>query len=358
MAQDNWMIYGANGFTGQLLAERAVAEGHRPVLAGRTEARIKPIAEKLGLPYRIACVDQPRQLEAALADMSLVLHCAGPFSATSAPMVDACLKTQTHYLDITGEICIFEAIRKRHAQAVEAGVSLIPGVGFDIVPTDCLAASLHETFKAKHLGDADRLELAFHGSGAMSPGTAKTIVEILAAGSKIRSGGEITNVPVGWRQKSIPFADETLWCMDLPWGDVSTAYYSTGIPNIVVYTAVPRGSALTAALVGPVMKILNIGAVQKFAKRRIEKTFFGPDEQTRNESYLTLWARIENADGEGVEATLDTPEGYRFTTYSAFEATKRVLAETVATGVLTPSIAFGANFVTQLEGVGPITNTG
>lgn len=306
------------------------------------------------LAYCVVSLDQPRQLEAALDDMTLIVHCAGPFSATSAAVVDACLKTKTHYLDITGEIAVFEDIHKRHEQAIDAGVSLIPGVGFDIVPTDCLAACMLEIFKAKMLGEADRLELAFHGTGAMSPGTAKTLVEILASGSKVRSAGKIVSVPFGHKQKSIAFADETRWCMDVPWGDVFTAYRSTGIPNIEVFTAVPRVTAFLVRLFGPLMKVLKIIAVQKYLKRKIEDIFFGPDEQTRKKSKLELWGRIENANGEGVETTLTTPEGYQFTVNSAFESAKRVLTGTVPPGALTPSKAFGADFVTRIEGVGPV----
>src|SRR4051795_5180707 len=171
-----FLVYGANGYTGQLIAELARERGERPILAGRSEDKVRPLAERLGLPWRAFDLGHPD-----LHDVQLVLHCAGPFSATSRPMVDACLTARAHYLDITGEVEVFEAVLARDAEARERGVVLLPGVGFDVVPSDCLAALLH-----RKLPSATRLELAFATQGRASPGTLKTTVESLPRGGVVR----------------------------------------------------------------------------------------------------------------------------------------------------------------------------
>src|ERR1700682_2360478 len=142
----NWLIYGANGYTGKLIAREAFRRGHRPLLAGRSAGRIAPLARELGCESRTFALDRAGD---ALDGIGLVLHCAGPFIRTSAQMIEACLRSGSHYLDITGEIPVFESIMKRNADAIARGVTLLPGVGFDVVPTDCLAAML-----ARRLSDA------------------------------------------------------------------------------------------------------------------------------------------------------------------------------------------------------------
>ena len=171
----SWMIYGANGYTGELAAREAVARGLRPVLAGRNGETVGALARELGLEHRAFGLDDPSALVRGIEGMAAVLHCAGPFVHTSRAMVAACLAARAHYLDITGEIAVFEKVLARGEQAREAGVALLPGVGFDVVPTDCLAARL-----AAALPDATELVLAFASNGAaISRGTQKTMIESL-----------------------------------------------------------------------------------------------------------------------------------------------------------------------------------
>ena len=193
-----WMVYGANGYTGQLIAEVAKERGEMPVLAGRSADKVRALAGKLGLPWRAFDLERPD-----LRDVSLVLHCAGPFSATSRPMIDACLSARAHYLDITGEVEVFEAAFERDAEARGRGVVLLPGVGFDVVPSDCLAALL-----ARELPSATRLELAFAPLGRASPGTLKTSIEALPRGGLVRRGGKLVRVPAAYEVREIPFADK------------------------------------------------------------------------------------------------------------------------------------------------------
>ena len=101
-----WMVYGANGYTGRLVAAEAVQRGLKPILAGRNAEEISALGNSLGLETRI--FDLEADVASQLDDLRLVLHCAGPFSRTSMPMLDACLARGVHYLDITGEIDVFE----------------------------------------------------------------------------------------------------------------------------------------------------------------------------------------------------------------------------------------------------------
>jgi len=119
-----WMIYGANGYTGELTAREAVRRGQRPILAGRNAAAIEALARELGCESRVFDLDAPH-----LDGIQAVLHCAGPFSHTSKPMVNACLAAGAHYLDITGEIAVFESVFRRDADAKQRGiVEITPAV--------------------------------------------------------------------------------------------------------------------------------------------------------------------------------------------------------------------------------------
>ncbi|WP_153301576.1 saccharopine dehydrogenase family protein [Endozoicomonas arenosclerae] len=342
MSKHHWMIYGANGFTGELIARQAKALGMNPILGGRTPNKVEPLAESLGLPSRCFSLDDAEAAESALSDIVVVLHCAGPFSATSKPMVDACLKTSTHYLDITGEIPVLQSIHDRDREAKAAGCMLMPGVGFDIVPTDCLAASL-----AQQMPEADNLELAFCGEGGTSPGTVKTMIEMLADGGRIRKDGEIKEVPAAYKRKMIRFSDRELWSMTVPWGDVCTAWYSTGIDNIEVYTATPKPAAFISRILSPVMKVLNYQPLQQWLKKKAG-SIEGPNQEVREQGGMRVWGKVSNQQGEAVEAWLDVAEGYRFTVNASLAIVEKILAGNVIAGAQTPSMAYGASLVEEL----------
>src|SRR5512140_93800 len=335
-----FLLYGANGYTGQIIAELARERGVLPILAGRAADKVRPIAERLGMPWRAFAVDHPD-----LRGVELVLHCAGPFSATSRPMVDACLSKRAHYLDITGEFEVFEAVLERDAEARERGVVLLPGVGFDVVPSDCLAAMLKQA-----LPSADRLELAFAALGRASPGTLKTTVESLPRGGVVRRGGKLVNVPAAHQVREIPFADKTRSAMSVPWGDVATAFRSTGIPDITVFMAASPSLIRATRLGRLAAPLLGLGPVQGFLKSRIERSVHGPDAAERAAGTSELWGRASDRRRE-VEMTLSVPEGYTLTADAALECVKRVLSGTPKPGAWTPSLAFGSGFAASLPGV-------
>jgi short subunit dehydrogenase-like uncharacterized protein len=335
-----WMIYGANGYSGELIAREAARRGLTPILAGRNRAAVAALGTELGLGWRAF------PLEAAqLEGIELVLHCAGPFIHTSRPMVDACLAAGAHYLDITGEIAVFEAIFARDEEAKRQGVTLLPGVGFDVVPTDCLAAQLKEL-----MPDAEELWLAFQmRGGSVSRGTLKTMIEGIGEGGAIRRDGRITRVPLVFDAREIPFPSGPRMAMTIPWGDIATAWRTTGIPNLRVYSAQsPRSIAQTKriARLAPFLALKPVRRVlQAIASRRS-----GPDEEARNRGRIDVWGKVRNAAGAEITRALTTPEGYRFTMLSALAAVERVLAETKA-GAWTPASLFGSGFVRSIEGV-------
>ena len=250
----NLLIYGATGYTGSLIAREAIGRNIRPIIAGRSTNALAALAGELGLEHRVFALDVPAEIDAGLGGIHTVLNCAGPFSRTARPMADACLRTKVNYLDITGEIAVFEHLASRDADARTAGVVLLPGVGFDVVPSDCLAVHLKQ-----RLPSANRLVLAFRSSGRMSRGTMLTGLERATDGGMIRENGKLKPVPTAWRTRTIDFGDGPVRAMTIPWGDVATAFHSTGIPNIEVYLAAPF--AIRAGATQPMVRLAIANAL-------------------------------------------------------------------------------------------------
>ena len=339
------LIYGANGYTAELITRLALAEGATPTLAGRNEAKVEAMAKELGFTYRVFGLDDPREVDANLENISVVLHCAGPFSRTAKPMAEACIRTKTHYLDITGEIAVFEAMAALDSRAKTAGVMLMPGTGFDVVPSDCLAAHLKS-----RMPDAVDLELAFQAVGKPSRGTATTMVEGIAEGGMIRKDGKMTPVPSAWQVRKMDLGRGSVDVMTIPWGDVSTAFYSTGIPNIKVFMAAPPGLQKTAKVSRYFGWVLNAGPVQSFLKKKIQDGPAGPNDLERAQGESLLWGKVTNAAGESMESRLRTVEGYTLTAQTAWAIAKRVIAGYAPAGFQTPSMAYGADFILDFEG--------
>ena len=338
------LVYGATGYTGKLIAAEAARRGLDVVLAGRNPEKLKGVAEPLELESRAFALSDPARLRAELEDFGCVLHVAGPFSETSEPMVDACLAASTHYLDVTGEIDVFEAIARRGDAAREAGVLLLPGVGFDVVPSDCLAAHV-----ASRLPDASALRIAIAGlGGGVSRGTAKTLVESLGDGLRVRRDGVIRNRPSGSLERHFDFGAGPARGVAMPWGDVSTAFHSTGIPNIEVYFILSGRIPTLLKASRFLAPWTRLPTVQRFLKARIDSLPEGPDEETRASSTSLLLAEAEAPGGRVVRSMLRTPTGYTLTCQAAVEIAARVASGSAPAGFQTPSSAFGADFVLDL----------
>jgi short subunit dehydrogenase-like uncharacterized protein len=347
MYEQQWMIYGANGYTGEIIAREAVKRGQKPLLAGRSENKLKPLAEELGLNYVVFSLDSVEEVSKQLSQQYLVLHCAGPFSATAEPMMKACIASKTHYLDITGEISVYEMAHSFSDDAKRAGIILIPGVGFDVIPTDCVAAKLKQL-----LPDATHLTLGFDSASGLSPGTAKTSIEGLAGGGKVRENGVIKKVPLAFKTRKIDFGDGEKLAMTIPWGDVATSYYTTGIPNVEVYIPAHPKMVKNLKKMNKIRYLLGLGFIQNYMKSQVDKKIKGPNEEKRNTLKTYVWGEVSNDKGETKTVRIATASGYALTVTGALAVIDYFCTNQPGAGYITPSVLMGADLVTTLPGSG------
>ena len=352
MSDPRWMIYGANGYSGELIAREAGRRGMKPVLAGRAAERIAALARELDCEHRAFALADVAATAQALAGMTLVLNCAGPFSATAAPLADACLNGRVHYLDITGEIEVFEALHARDAEARVASVVLCPGVGFDVIPTDCLAMALKMA-----LPDATHLALGFDSRSGFSPGTAKTMVEGLGQGGRVRRDGRIVSVPPVWKIRRIDFGWGEKTAMTIPWGDVATAFYSTGIPHIETYVPASPTLLYWRWLLPWLQPLFGLSLVQTLLKQRVTATVRGPDAERRQRTPTWVWGEVANAAGARKIGRVQTANGYDVTVHGSLAVVERLLTSPAAGGYYTPAQLLGAGLVETLPGSTPIRIT-
>ena len=341
---NKWMIYGANGYSGELIARYAKEKGFQPIIAGRNNEKISPLANELSLEGKVFDLSNIDEVSKNLEGINVVIHCAGPFSQTAEPMIKACLKSQTHYLDITGEIAVFEMAKSLDKQAQDAGIVICPGVGFDVIPTDCLASQLKTL-----MPDATHLALGFDSKSGFSPGTAKTSVEGLSKGGRVRKDGEIIQVPLAYKTRKIDFGNGEKLAMSIPWGDVSTAHFTTNIPNIEVY--IPASPNLVKKLkrMNYIRPLLGLGFVQNFMKKRIDKSIRGPSEKTRAKLNTYLWGEVKNAKGEVKTLRLECSNGYTLTMTGGVKMLEHAL-KTNKTGYQTPTTLVNNQLLNEIEG--------
>jgi len=340
-----FLIYGANGYTGELITRYAVERGMTPILAGRNAVAVEALAKKHHLEYHVFSLDETGRLDAALQEADVVLHCAGPFSLTSLPMIEACLRNKKHYTDITGEIAVFEATARLDEKAKAAGIMIMPGVGFDVVPSDCLARHLKD-----RLPSATNLTLAFYGKGSrISHGTQATMTMNVGKGGAIRKDGKITPVPAAWKTREIDFGEVTKTGVTIPWGDVATAFYSTEIPNIEVYTIVPNKQLKLMKLSRYLGWLLATKPVQDYLQKQIPPG--GPTDTERAKGKTLLWGVARDLNGNRVESRMQCPEGYTTTALTALNITQKILGGNFTPGYQTPAKAYGADLVLEIDGV-------
>ena len=340
------LIYGASGYSGRLILERALALGLRPILAGRDETTLAPVAERHGLAYRIASLHDAPLLEHALRDVGVVLNTAGPFSASARPLAAACLRTGTHYLDITGEPAVFDDLATRHADARRRGVMLLPGVGFDVVASDCLAAHV-----AARASGARRLAIAIRGLELMSRGSALSFCEQAGQPVLVRRNGALAAVPPGAIERDFDFGDGPRRCVNVSWGDVVTAYYTTGVPDIEIFFDAPplfRSALLASRAAGA---LAASAPSQVWLKMHAALLPDGPDAAQRDAVRVTLVAEVEDRRGTILRGRMTTPQSYSFTAISASALLQRAACGDIEAGFQTPARLYGADLVLSLEGV-------
>jgi short subunit dehydrogenase-like uncharacterized protein len=342
----SFLLYGATGFVGEATARMGVRSGLKPVLGGRDAAKLGKLATELGVEYRAFGLDKAGKIDEMLKDIPVVLHCAGPFVHTYEPMVEACLRTGVHYLDLTGEIPVYEAIAARDAEARARGVMLLPGIGFDVVPTDCLAMHLKQ-----RLPSATSLKLAFQTTGpaGLPPGTQRTMIELIPLGNRIRHHGRLEVPGRELITRMIDFGQGSVQATRLTWGDVFTAYYSTGIPNIEDYLVLSESMQRQLRTLDYLRPLFKLEMVRNFLKKRVKP---GPTAEDRDRTFTHVWGEVEDDQNQKAVARLHGPEaGVIWTARAALAAVKKILEGNATPGYQTPALAFGADFVLECEGI-------
>lgn len=342
----SFLLYGATGYVGEAMAREAVARGLRPILAGRDESRLRALADELGSSHAAFRLSDRSGMDRALEGVPLVLNCAGPFAHTYQPMVDGCLRAGVHYLDLTGEIDVYEGIARRGEDAATRGVMLLPGVGFDVVATDCLALHLKN-----RLPSAARLELAFQprGPAGAPPGTQRTAIETIPRGTMVRQAGVVRPAPRGTGRRTADFGRGPVPLTTVTWGDVFTAHHSTGIPDIRTYIALPPGVGRVFSIAERLRPILATGVVRAVLNRLV-RAGAGPEDLARSATHV--WGRVEDDQGRSATARLHGPEaGVVWTVEAALAVVDRVLRGEAPPGYRTPAMAYGADLVLECRGV-------
>ncbi len=335
------MVYGAAGYSARLIIEELLHRGIKPLLAGRNEASLKPLAEKWGCVHRVFEIENEKILDEALADVHTLLNCAGPFKFTAKEMMEACLRTKTNYLDITGEIPVMHLAYSFNRSVLENGIVIMPGVGFDIIPSDCLAKRISEK-----MPDAVNLKLGFlNKRGKISRGTWLTTLEFLGGSGRIRRDGKVIESRIGEFTMNVQTKNFSFYGLSIPWGDVYSSYHSTRIPNAEVYLGVSKWVFRFRSILIPLLKLFRIKLIKNFAVNYIKKNLTGPSKEERYSTETFVLGRVENDKGEMAEEIYQFMEGYNLTARGAAECAARVLNNSVGPGYYTPSLAFGSEFM-------------
>ena len=350
----NFLIYGSYGYTGKLITQLSIQQGLIPIIGGRNKELLLSQAAALNLEYRVFDLDDKEQVQEILQEFIAVINCAGPFIHTYKHMAEACIQTQTHYIDITGEYKVIEHLNALDEQAKSAGILLLPGAGFDVVPSDCLAQHLKS-----RMPDANELILAIAGfqegpspGVGISRGTAKTMLEGITEGTMIRDQGILKNVPLTWKTRTFDFYQKKpVLCSTVSWGDIASAWYSTGIPHIETYMALPQKMIQLNKFINPIKGIFNWSPIKNFLINKINQLPEGPSLETRRHSVSKLYGEVSNAAGEKMASFITTPNGYDFTALSALTIMKKILAGNSPIGFHTPSTAYTKELVLEIPGV-------
>jgi len=338
------ILYGSYGYTGKLIAKECKAKNLNVILAGRNKEALQKQSTETGFPFEVVDVADANALKALLSKGKLVIHCAGPFRHTAKAMADACLETKTHYTDITGEYQVFELLAGYDQKGKAAGITIIPGTGFDVVPSDCLALHLKN-----QLPSATHLQLAFTMSkGGLSRGTKKSMTEGMGEGGQIRTNGKLTHLALGAKSMEVDFGSFKTSTLCIPWGDISTAWRSTGIPNIEVYTGATESMIKNAKRTRYINWLLRMGWVKNFMLKKIDKQKPGPSDEKRESGRSFLWGKVWDGNGNNFESRLETVSGYTLTAKTSVLIAEKILSGNFKAGYQTPAMAYGADLILEI----------
>jgi short subunit dehydrogenase-like uncharacterized protein len=350
MQKDKVLLYGANGYTGKLIARYAKEYNIVPILAGRNETEISSIASELEFTYRIFSLDSVATIQQQLQDVKLVIHAAGPFDTTARQMVEACIASNTHYIDINGDISVFELIKTCDVAAKKAGVMLMPGAGFDVIPTDCIAFDLKQK-----LPDATHLQLAFiPTNGQISHGTATTMATRIGEDAVVRINEKFIRKPLGFKGMWIDANGQQRFVMSLQWGDISTAFHTTSIPNIETYTGIKPSVYRMLKFQFLFNWLLRTTYVRGLIQKKINKGPAGPTDEQRANSSTVVWGKAWNAGGKEIISQLTCADGYSLTAWGSLLITQKIMAGNYKAGYQTPAGCYGKELVYEIPGTAEV----
>lgn len=341
------LIYGATGYSGGLVARLAAERGWAPIVAGRDAARVEAFARRLDVPARVTAVGDPDAVDRMLVGVGVLLNAAGPFSATAEPLLAACLRAGVHYLDLGAEVPAIERLATYADAARARGVMIMPAVGFDVVASDCLAVHV-----ARRVPGATRLAIGITNLRLLSRGSAKTLVQTVDGGL-VRRDGALVPVPLGALEHTLDYGEGPRASVSVSLADLTTAYHSTGIPNVATYTeATPFMRALLAG-VRAGRPVLRTAPAQAWLGACAELLPEDPTTARPDAAAGTQRVVVEAVDDAGTRAVsrLETPEAYAFTPHAAGAVLERVLAGDVEPGFETPGRVYGPDLVLGLPGV-------
>jgi short subunit dehydrogenase-like uncharacterized protein len=339
------LIYGGTGYTGRLIAEHARINQHSPIIAGRNTNRVQALAAKLRVEGRVASVSDPKSLDDMLSDIAVLINAASPFSETARPLIESCLRTRTHYLDITGELPTFRDAFGYDAEARERGIMIMPGAGLGIVASDCLA--LHV---ASRIPDAKYLRLGLLRPERFSRGSFRSALGMSGSRVTIRRNGRLTSVPVGQLQRSFDYGDGERESVAVSWADVFTAHYSTGIRNIEAYFEADLASRIFYQLGATVADAVRLAPVQRWLTTATEAWPEGPTPGQREAENCVIVAEAEDSWRQRASTRLETTDGYSFTAEAATSIAQRIVRGDFLPGFQTPAKVYGADFVLGIKG--------
>ena len=339
------ILYGASGYTGRKIAAQMAGEIDL-ILAGRSEDRVRAIAEPLGVQWTTFDLTDAGETARTLSGATCVVNAAGPFDATAMPLIDACVETGAHYLDLGGEWPVFVQIMARHDEAVKQGVMLLPGIGLTIAATDCLLKRAVELWP-----ETAKLFLGISRAQVVSRGSARSMAGMVNPTALIQRDGELIEVPSGSLSRAFDFGEGLSEAVAMSWADVVTAPFTTGVPHIEVYNemrwserAIYRGTGLGMGLTGS-KPWRKVGGAMAKAWPEV------PTEHKRQHARFVMvveavdrwrrshWLRLETLDGYGASVRL------------AEEIIHRVSAGETKAGFVTPAGLFGSQLV-ETSGAG------
>lgn len=339
---DRVLLYGATGFSGRALAAALADLGDRLVLGGRDATKLAMVAANLGLGYRVFCLTPDRGVDMALADIGVVLNCAGPFVETAGPMMSACLRTGTDYLDISGEWPSFADALSRNDAAVRTGVMLLPGVGFTIVASDCLLAMAAEQYP----GTA-KLRLGVSRPPRISRGSVEAILGLNDVDIRVRRKGVVVPLPAGHLTGQFDFGDDDEGAVAVTWPDVITGQFTTGVANIETY-AQGGWIARTAIRLGAAVADLATGTTDRALIRAVGGFWpVVPPPPEPDRPGFVLVAEALDPWRRASTLRMATDDGYAVTTATAAAAIRLWRDGIRRPGFMTPATLYGSRFILE-----------